>query len=103
MKRSVIINTAKINSESLRQLNELRDSFDKASIYFNKIYELKYPEILNDLDVLKKKLDSHKQICNSYIKSLNRIMKSSNEFTSNTIKKTSSIEKVNAHVLISKK
>jgi len=101
--KKIIVDTAKINIESLKQLNELKDSLDKATLYFNKIYELRYPEIISDLDYIKKNLDSHKQVCNCYIKNLNRIMKSFNEFTSNTIKKTTSIEKVNAHSLISKK
>ncbi len=103
MRKILVIDTAKINNETLKMINEFKISLDKATDYLKKINEIKNPEMISELEYINKCLNSHKNICDCYTKHLNKSIKSFNEFTSNTIKNTMSIEKVNAHVLISKR
>ncbi len=103
MNKNIVVDTSKINNETLKMISEFKETLDKAMIYLNKINEIKYPELTNDLVFVKKRLNSHIENCNCYTKHLNKAMKNFNDFTTTTIRKTVGIEKVNAHSLIIKK
>ena len=103
MKKNINIDTSKIKTEIVRDLNTINENIDRIITYINKINDLKCMELVSEMEYLKKDMIKKKNMCNSYLKSFNSIAKDFDNLSLNIINKTKSIEKVNANSLISNK
>ncbi len=99
----VIVDTSKIKTEVVKQLTESKENFTKANYYISKIYELKCPEFTSILDFVKKDITENNKLCDDYISKMNKVIKSFNNLSTEIIKKSSTIEKINASSLMSRK
>ena len=99
----VIVDTSKIRTDVVKQLFEIKENFTKINYYMSKIYELRCPEFTGILDFVKKDIDSNIELCDDYIIKMNNILKVFNNLSTEIIKKSSLIEKINASSLMSRK
>lgn len=99
----IVVDTSKIKTDVVKQLTDIKTNFTKANYYISKINELKCPEFTSILDLVKKDISENNKLCDDYISKMNKVSKSFNNLSTDIIKKSSSIEKINASNLMSKK
>lgn len=101
--KNIVVDTAKIKTDILKEAILIKENFNKASYYINKIYELKCPEFTSILDFIKRDISENNKICDEYISKMNKVTRSFNNLSTDIIKKSSTIEKINVSNLMVKK
>ena len=99
----ILVDTSKIKTDIVKEITLIKENLNKANYYINKIQELNCPEFTSILEFVKKDVTENGKICDEYITRMNRITKSFNNLSTDIIKKSSSIEKINASNLMVKK
>jgi len=103
MNKNIIVDTSKIKTDVIKELTNMKDNFDKSVTYINKVYDLKCPELFSEMEILKRNLVEHSSNMDNYIKRMNSIIRDFNNLSTEIIKKSSIIEKVNASNIMTKK
>ena len=103
MNSIITVDTIKIKTDIIREMEEVKNNFLKVNSYIEKIYELQCNQIYSELELIRRNTESNQILFQEYIDKVNNIIKEFDDISTEIIKETTSIEKINASNIMSKK
>ena len=99
----ITVDTLKVKTDIIREMEDVKNNFSKVNSYIEKIYELQCTQIYSELELIRRNAESNELLFQEYIDKVNQIIKEFDDISSEIIKETTSIEKINASNIMSKK